>query len=204
MTKIGIWQVIPVITVAFLIGCFFQQLIWEHELTEDHYGLWLGASATILAIVAAFALGERQIDVLWRARLETDARHADRKRAAFLAMVTAAWNAVERLDNRYGDTREERIRIRAVYHGDTFGSLIEALAAIPVHELDSPQAAIELAGLKKNMMEIQQLANLFVAGKNRPDGMDVLFADMGLALDLRVNKTYAELHYRSFVEALKA
>jgi hypothetical protein len=114
-------------------------------------------------------------------------------------MATAAFNAVDRLDNQYRNTHQDRMRIRTVYHGDTFASLIEALTAIPVHELDTVEAVIALVGLKKNMIDAQRWLDQFVAEKNRLDD-DALHT----AVDLRACKTFAEAHYQGFVQALKA
>lgn len=116
--------------------------------------------------------------------------------------MEAAFDSINRLKDQYSDTRDDRLRIRADYHGDTFASMIEALAAIPMYELNSVDATIALAGFKKNMIEIQHLADQFVADRNKR-GADILFPGSMAMLDLRQYKAQAESHKQVFVNALK-
>jgi hypothetical protein len=201
-TKSQIRYVLPTVTIAFIAGYFFKWLVTEHLLSSADMTIWLGAFGTISAIVGAFVLGERQIHALWRNSVEVGEQCAGKKRAAFLAMATAAFNAIDRLDNQYRNTPQDRMRIRAVYHGDMFASLIEALTTIPVHELESVEAVIALAGLKKNMIDAQRWLDQFIAEKNKLDN-GLHFFDAAIAVDLRACKTFAEAHYQSFVQALK-
>jgi hypothetical protein len=200
--KISAHQLLPTITIAFIAGYFFNWLTKEHVLTSDYLFTWLGAFTTIAAIVGAFALGERQNHVLWQHSLQADAQSSDKKRASFLVIATAAHSAMVRLSDHYRGTHQDRMRIRAVYHGDTFASLIEALAAIPAHELDSLEAVVALAGLRKNMLDAQRMIEPFIAAKNKPDD-DASTISQGAGLDLRTMKIYAESHYEQLAQALK-
>jgi hypothetical protein len=200
-TKIKLWQVLPTVIIAFIAGYFFKWLTKDHSITDAETAIWLAALGTICAIVGAFVLGERQIHVLWKTSAAADEQYVDKKRASILAMATAAYSAMDRLDGQYRNTLQERMRIRVAYHGDTFASLIEALATISLHEFDSAEAATALAGLKKNMVDAQHLADRFIADKNRAG--DVLFPESTEGIDLRLCKTHAESHYRTLVQLLK-
>jgi hypothetical protein len=201
-TKIKLWQILPTVVIAFIAGYFFKWLTKDHSITDAETAIWLAALGTICAIVGAFVLGERQIHAFLKTSAATGEQQADKKRASILAMADTAHNAMERLSETYRDTRDDRLRIRAVYHGDTFASLIEMLSAIPIHELGSVQVAVALAGLKKNMTEAQYLIDRFIEAKHKA-GRDVLFPETIEAVDLRGCKTHAELHYRALVQALK-
>jgi hypothetical protein len=200
-TKIKLWQVLPTVIIAFIAGYFFKWLTKDHSITDAETAIWLAALGTICAIVGAFVLGERQIHVLWKTSATVAEQYVNKKRASILAMATAAYSAMDRLDSQYRNTLQERMRIRVAYHGDTFASLIEALAAIPLHEFDSAEAATALAGLKKNMTDAQHLIDQFIAGKNRTK--DVLFPESLAGIDLRSCKTNAESHYQCLMQALK-
>jgi truncated hemoglobin YjbI len=200
--KISNRQLLPTIIIAFIAGYFFNWLIKEHLLSSDYLFTWLGASTTIAAIVGAFVLGVRQNHILCEHVFQADAQSMDRKRTSFLVMASAANSTIVRLSDHYRNTHQDRMRIRAVYHSDTFASLIEALAAIPVHELDSLEAAVALAGLKKNMLDAQRVIEPFIAAKNKPDD-DALSAVLGAGLDLRMMKIYAASHYEQLAQALK-
>ena len=171
-------------------------------MAETAISAWLGAFAMTCIIVGAFILGERQVYVLWKSAREDDAQHVDTKHAAYLKMADAAHAAMAALAECYRDTFEDRMRIRVVYHGDTFASLIEMLAAIPMHELGSVEAAFALAGLKKNMVEAQYLVDQFVAEKNKFTN-DILFPEANEGIDLRACKALAEMHYEAFTKALR-
>jgi hypothetical protein len=200
-TKIKLWQVLPTVIVAFIAGYFFKWLTNDHSIPTAETTIWLAALGIILAIVGAFVLCERQIHVLWKTSLAADEQCANKKRTAILAMAAAAHSAMDRLDNQYRNTLQERMRIRVGYHADTFASLIEALAAIPLHEFESAEGATALAGLKKNMIEAQHLIDQFIAAKNRTG--DVLFPESLAGIDLRSCKINAESHYQCLVQALK-
>jgi hypothetical protein len=196
--KIKIWQVAPTATTAFITGVTFQWLVGKHPLVESNMPIAASAALIVLAIVAAFAFGERQMHVLWKSALQSDIDRTGKRKEATLAIATAAWKAIEQLDFQYRDTHTDRLRIRAVYHGDTFGSLIEALASIPAYEIEPTEAAIALAGLKKNLNEIRQAVDAFMAGVSKST-VDVLMLNALPVLDLRACKSYAELHYRKLM-----
>jgi hypothetical protein len=195
-------QLLPTIIIAFIAGYFFSWLMKEHLLSSDVLFTWLGAFTTIAAIVGAFVLGERQNHILCEHALHADTQSTGKKHASFLVIAGAANSAMTRLSDHYRNTHQDRIRIRAVYHSDTFASLIEALAAIPVHELDSLEAAVALAGLKKNMLDAQRVIEPFIAAKNKPDD-DALSAVLAAGLDLRMMKIHAASHYEQLVRVLK-
>lgn len=201
--RIKLWQqVAPITLVAFIAGYFFKWLTKDHLNAGAETAIWLGALGTICAIVGAFVLGERQIHVLWKTSLIADEKCTHKKRASYLGIVTAAHDAIVQLDQRYGNTHADRMGIRAVYHADTFASLLESLASIPMHELESADATIALAGLKRNMIEAQYLIDRFIASWNRSG--DVLFPDPIKGIDLRLCKAHAESHYQTLVKELKA
>jgi hypothetical protein len=196
--KIKVTKITSTATVAFITGCIFQWLMQEHVFSNGDIASAFTAVAIIFAIVAAFALGERQMHTLWKSALQTDISRSSRRKEAVLAMATASWKAIEQMDFQYRDTHTDRLRIRAVYHSDTFGSLIEALASIPAYEIEPTEAAIALAGLKKNLNEIRQAVDAFMAGVSKSTG-DVLMLNALPVLDLRACKSYAELHYRKLM-----
>jgi hypothetical protein len=194
--RIRIWQITSATTLSFIAGSIFQWLTGEHAITSS----WAspGAAAIILAIIAAFILGEQQMHALWKSVLQNNIDRAEKRKEATLAIATAAWKTIEQLDFQYRDTHTDRLRIRAVYHSDTFGSLIEALGSIPAYEIEPTEAAIALAGLKKNLNEIRQAVDAFMAGEHR-HYTDVLVLNALPVLDLRACKSYAELHYRKLM-----
>ena len=198
--KIKLWQVLPTVTVAFVAGYLFNWMLKEHSVTET--AIWLGAFGTISAIVFAFVLGERQIHVLWRASLSSAEQCAVKKHASFRAIVTAALEAMAGLEDHYCNTHQDKMRIRIAYHGDTFASLIEALSIILVHELGTSDAAIALAGLKKNMMDAQRDIEALLALASQPVGVEGLPAPVA-KIDLIQYKACADLHGWKFQQALK-
>jgi hypothetical protein len=201
-TKIKLLHVTSAAAVAFAAGCIFQSLSGEPGLLLDDMAITLGAIVAILAIVGAFALGERLMNALFNGGLQSDAERSCTQKASTIAIATTAWNAIKRLEDPYHDTPDDRMRLRFVYHSDTFGSLIEALASIPVYQFDSLETAMALAKLRRNMMEIQRLTDAFMEGRDKPEGKVTLFPELYVALDLSSLKTEAKTHYLQVYLAL--
>jgi hypothetical protein len=196
--KTNLWQFALTVIVAFIAGCFFKWHMWNLSLTTADLSLWLGACVAILMIVMAFFFGERRANALWQRALHTDETTAAKKLASFRAIATAAHGAIHRLDDRYQNTHEDRLRVRVVYQGEVFAGLIAALAAIPVHELETVEVVVALAGLRKTMIDAQGMIDLFIAAKNRRDD-DVRWPESLKGIDLRACKAAAELHYQTLV-----
>jgi hypothetical protein len=200
--KIKSWQVVPIFAVAFITGYFFKWLTKDHSISEVNAVIWLSVLTTFSAIVIAFVLGAHQANAVWKSSIAVDEQSADRSRASFVGIVTAAFGAMDSLDDRYQHTHADRMRLRVAYQADTFATLIEALAVIPVHRLESVDAVIALVGLRKNMVDAQLLIERYIADKSRyQEGQPV--ADAGKGLDLRACKAHAASHYRNLVQALK-
>jgi hypothetical protein len=197
-TNIRLWQITSTAVAAFLCGITFEWLIGAAPAPAIDTSGAVGATIVILSIIAAFILGERQMYVLCRGKLSNDLGSTEKRKEAALAMATAAWKAVDQLDAQYRDTHEDRLRLCAVYHSDIFGGLIEALASIPAYEMQPTEAAIALAGLKKNLNEIRHAADAFIAGASSRN-TDMLLLNALPVLELRANKNYAELHYRKLI-----
>ncbi|HEX2604917.1 MAG TPA: hypothetical protein VHL60_09630 [Oxalicibacterium sp.] len=195
--NIQLRQLVSTAAAAFISGAAFEWLIGAGPAPTIDASSVFGATITILGIVVAFALGERQMYVLWKSALSSDVDRAAKQKEAALAMATTAWKAVEQLNVEYRDTHQDRLRLCAVYHSDTFGGLVEALASIPAYELKPTEAAIALAGLKKNLNELRYLIDTFLAESKV--NADTLLLTALPVLDLRACKSYAELHYRKLV-----
>jgi len=192
---------IPAMVVAFAAGYFFKWMLKEHALVETTPTNWLGALSIVCVIVMAFILGERQIANLLIWERNDSATRTDTKRHAFLEMTATALSAIERLNDQYQDTHEDHMRIRVVYHHDTFASLIAALDAIPMYELNSVDATVALAGLKKNMIEIQHLVDQYI-DRRQERNANIIFPGGAGPLDLRQYKIYAGLHQQAFGNAM--
>jgi len=195
-TKTWVW--LACAASALLAGCLFEwhahDLPWNAALP-----FCLAALALIVPVFAAYLLGGRHVADIWERSMQAEDVHADRRRAAFLAIAKAAHDALMRLDDRYRNTFEHQMQLRAVYQSDASAALAEALASIPVHELPTVEAMVALAGLKRNMAEAMRDLDQLLALKNKPciDASEPLFE-----ADLRGYKANADLHYRNFTQAL--
>jgi hypothetical protein len=196
-TKLG--YVTLIVGIAFITGYLCQGLGGGKAL--GNMGMtWLVTANVVLSIIGAYVLGERQAQAAWESVLGSAESRGEKAEAAVMRIATAAHSAIELLDDRYRDTNQDRMRLRVVYFADTFSTLIEALSAIPVHELTSVEAVIALVGLRKNMSEAQLLIERYVADQaaHQRDA-----AMMGKGLDLRACKAHASSHYHELVRALK-
>jgi hypothetical protein len=194
-----LYVVLPIV-VALMAGYFVRQLdISRLARPADVLAVWLVPLSTVFAILGAYLLGERQAQAAWESVLGSAESRGEKAEAALMRIATAAHSAIELLDDRYRDTHQDRMRLRVVYFADTFSTLIEALSAIPVHELTSVEAVIALVGLRKNMTEAQLLIERYVADQ----AVHHNSAMTGNGLDLRACKAHASGHYHDLVRALK-
>jgi ABC-type nickel/cobalt efflux system permease component RcnA len=200
-TKSRFGNSFPTMVIAFATGYFFRLMLKEHTLVETTSANWLGALSAACVIVVAFVLGERQIASLLMHERDDSAIRTDAKRHAFIEMTVTTLSAIERLKDQYQDTHDDHMHIRAVYHRDTFTSLTAALDAIPMYELNSVDATVALAGLKKNMVEIQHLVDQYIDRRHERNA-SIVFPGGAGPLDLRQCKIYAELHQQAFVNAM--
>lgn len=198
MTKIKLPQAFLVIAFAFIAGYFFCQLITAPWATDMALQLWFSAAVSMSAFVAAIFVGERQLHSLWKAVLDQNEQYTKRSHDAYLAVAKAAYQTLERMQDRYAVNRTDLLRVRVIYQADTFSSLIAALKAIPLHELDSAEAAVALAGLQNNMCNAQLAIEQLMVLKARLE-QDDLPKDAIKSIDLRSYKAHAEMHYRTLV-----
>jgi hypothetical protein len=197
--KGSLYVVLPVV-VVLTVGYLVRQLDISGLARPADVAIWLVPLSTVLAVLGAYLLGERQAQAAWESVLGSAESRGEKAEAAVMRIATAAHSAIELLDDRYRDTHQDRMRLRVVYFADTFSTLIEALSAIPVHELTSVEAVIALVGLRKNMNEAQRLIERYVADQ-AADRSDATM--MGKGLDLRACKAHASSHYHDLVRALK-
>lgn len=196
LSRIRLWSFAPSIALAFVSGYSLNWLVQGQDNFLPPSSLISGIFLLSL-LVLTFYLGTLQTQLLWRRTLELNRLEFQRRRATVLAVVMAAWGKVSRLDAQYVNSREERLRLRLAYHPESFISVIEALSTIPIHELGSSEAAIALAGMKKNMIDMQQAIERFAS---RPDTSETTERDI---LDLRSSKEFIERHYRHLLQHLR-
>lgn len=201
--RTGIWQLLPTILVAalaaFVTGYFAHRLINAQPEADSAVLLWLVVCGILAAIVAAFTVGQRQVAALWRRAAAQEERARERRLASWRQLAETVHTALMNLADRYEDLPEDRLRLRIVYHKDTFAALIAALEAVPVHELGSAEAAVALCGLKRNLRDAHYLADLY-ASSRLPDNPATppVFA----CIDLRPCKAFAQIHYMNFKRAM--
>jgi hypothetical protein len=116
---------------------------------------------------------------------------AKKQGAAHQAIFQAAGKVMADLADVYGNTREDRLRIRAVYHKDMFSAVLGALSDIPAYELPNAEAAISLTGLKQNMRDAQYMIDPHIPWQ------DAIYAATAVSqlaqIDLRSCKSFAEI-----------
>ncbi|GEM_PF-6376765 len=204
--KTQLWRLLPALLLASVIAVafagFFIWLLDRQLLASGSSLFWLILFGACCALVGAMLLGERPQAALQRVAFEQNQQRADKQRAVYAAMAQAAEKAMADLANVYSNTMEDRLRIRAVYHKDTFSAVLGALSSIPTHELSSAEAAIALAGLKQNMRDAQYMIDLYIPWQDPVYGGAP--SRQLTQIDLRSCKSFAEIHCRQLMQALVA
>lgn len=160
---------------------------------------WLIACGILAAAVTAFTLGQRQVTALWRKAAAREERAQERLLVSWRQIAEKVHTTLMNLADHYENTPEDRMRIRAVYHKDTFAALIATMDAVPVHEFGNAEAAVALCGLKKNLRDAHFLVDLYVSPM-LPGNISTPLAFA--RIDLRPCKAFAEIHYMNFKRSM--
>jgi hypothetical protein len=70
-------------------------------------------------------------------------------------------SAIEEMSDEYTYTRNSRLAFLLTYRTRALNGYIDALSAIPVHELGSPEAVVNLLGLLDCVITIQEHTDEF-------------------------------------------
>lgn len=159
------------------------------------------ALISMLAVATAYFLGERKA-AYWESDFADMEAAAEQKRAAWRRIVTVSHETMKMLEGAYYNTPSSRMQLRKAYHSDTFSVLIDALSAVPVHELEQVEAIVALMGLKKNMIEAQQVLDAMLAAPLQWH-LESIPDDQVASVSLIFCKAQAETHYDNFMRAFR-
>lgn len=124
---------------------------------------WVQAVGSITAIVFAYFLGDRQSRVALRAVSEADRLAAYRKVKAILAVTDAAQSHAFGAMKAFNEDGFDYLVLKLRYDDETMKNLIDAFAAIPIHELGTYNSVAAILRIRNSMRYFQNHINRCMA-----------------------------------------
>lgn len=117
------------------------------DLNKSDWAYWVQAIGSFGAILGAYFLGDRQAKTAWHSALAIEDRREQKRLASIFAICTAVKERTDVFRSIFCDPsyyKEGSIRRYTEYDHSVIISLINALNAIPIHEIGNAKAACAL------------------------------------------------------------
>lgn len=151
-----------VATASLLVIAFTVVIKLFPSLEDDAAAGWAQAFGAVIAIAGSYYLGERQANTALKNAILMDELARAKKRSAIIAIADTARKVAEPISERYDLNNRHKFALLVVYNKQIFSGHIDAIAAIPVHEIGSADGVTALLGLKNCMIEMQAAIEKFL------------------------------------------
>ena len=158
MKTIVKWLNNPVVLTILLITGVVIDLVLlgrAYCLDKSEWAAWVQAVGSIVAIFLAFLIGERQATAALRSVREADRLVAVRRYDAVVALAQSAQTFGTNTGAIFRDGGFALMELDIKYQDAIMEDLIDALKAIPAHELGSHGAVLLLISLRKAMVDLR-------------------------------------------------
>ncbi|WP_312435438.1 hypothetical protein [Janthinobacterium sp.] len=119
------------------------------------WAYWVGAVGAIGSIIGAYFLGERQSKAALRLAANVERLTAFRRGGSILAVTDAVESHTSRILKAFNDEGFYYLILLMQHDGKIMQSYIDALSAIPVHELGSYKSVAALLRIRTSMVYFQ-------------------------------------------------
>lgn len=138
MQKIKYWEWIGYCLFAIASAAALVLLGRSFDLSKSDWAAWVQAVGSIAAIAGAYFIGERQAIAALKNDLKIRQVELKQKKKAVLAIAVAAKEQVGKIAQACveNDVERRRLELRR-YNARTTSDIVNAFAAVPVHELGS-------------------------------------------------------------------
>jgi hypothetical protein len=117
---------------------------------------WVQAFGSIAAIIGAYLVGERQAQATLRNELKLKQHDLEKKYGSILAIAAAAVNHAVNMESLYRDGPATALFVFITYDEQATNDVLNALAAVPVHEIGSFNAVTAFLRMKKSFIYLNQ------------------------------------------------
>lgn len=121
--------------------------------TQEASG-WAQAIGSVVAIGAAYYLGERQAQAALQTVHEADKVAATRKFDSVLAVADSAYNYAKQVSKAFSGKRASFLHLEILYSENFMSDVINALQVVPAHELGSYDAVTAMLALRNAMNDL--------------------------------------------------
>jgi hypothetical protein len=167
---------------------------------------WAQAVGSAVAILAAYFFGERQAQSMFNNELRIREVELKRKNGSILAIADEANTIALKVANIYRSSSPSRAALVLGYDSRATKDIIEALVAIPKHEVGSFDAVAALIRLKNSLVDLQrhidQDIEVIDSGKWVDEALAQRRSDIGW--DVRMKYERIQCSYGELQKALNA
>lgn len=133
-----------------------NNLCFMTNLTSSEWASWAQAAGVIFAIGGAYLVGERQAKAAFANDLNLRREDLRRKNGSLLAIASAAQRETCDISAIYKQECPAKLLIHLTYNEKVMEDILNALAAIPIHEFGSYEAVTAFLNLRNNMIYLQR------------------------------------------------
>lgn len=152
----SIAQAITLATVALAVGAvLLYMILMVPVLDSANSAAWVQAVGSIMAIVGAYLVGERQVQGALRSVREAQRLELSRKNASILGIAAEANRIGLAVAKAFEGGGMNSIAVTLSYDERLADDVVNALAALPFHDLGSYEAVTSLFRLKNEMVKLQ-------------------------------------------------
>ncbi|SAL83925.1 hypothetical protein AWB67_06542 [Caballeronia terrestris] len=144
------------IGVVVVVVVIFASLVLAYEFPESSHGLaaWVQAVGSILAIVGAYFIGERQASAAQR-QFDANLRAREQvRRLAYVAIGRVAMDAANELKRPFEGNSSDPLLLSFTASPGRLLDAADALKQIPLHEVGSAEAISAIAGLRATLLSL--------------------------------------------------
>jgi hypothetical protein len=154
---------------AMLSYAAYQWIPWE-EMGAAEWASWVQAIGSIGAIIGAYYFGERQAQAAVRSAFEIDALSEVKRQKSYFEIVAAACDYANRISKHFSSDWVNKIGITLEYDEQIAASLIDAISAVPIHDLGTDERVRAWIDTKIALVYFQNAMVAYMAEINDDDG----------------------------------
>lgn len=123
------------------------------SLSKAEWASWVQAVGSVLAITFAFLIGQQQASATLQSVRDADALSAFRKFDSVLAVADEAQNYAKEVSKSFSQAHAHYLLLRITHSDQRIQIRLDALQAIPAHELGSYRAVSSFLALKNAVVD---------------------------------------------------
>ncbi|SUD65843.1 Uncharacterised protein [Pandoraea pnomenusa] len=151
----GVATAIFAMALAILVSVLIAWLAYLLPVKSEVLASWVQAIGSILTIIGAVIIGERQASGLQKQAEMTRQKEVRRRQNCYLAIAKVGLDAANAITPCVDGERVNQLLLVLTVTRHQLPDAIDGLRAIPIHEVGSAEAITAIAGLRQTLIWLQ-------------------------------------------------